>query len=151
MVASAMEVGGVAGAVGRDLPARYGVGIVVPDFILPTSEARAVLPDFYSREDTVFNVQRSALLIGALTTGATSAFPAALEDRLHQPYRAALVPGLDEIVRLRAPGLLGCGLSAAGPSALAFYEKCCEQECALGRQIFAFHGPQSGVLWGQIS
>jgi len=58
--------------------------------------------------EAVFNVQRSALLIGALTTGTTTAFPAALEDRLHQPYRAALVPGLDEIVRLRAPVQVRC-------------------------------------------
>jgi homoserine kinase len=151
IVASAMESGGVARAVRLQLPARYGVGIVVPDFILPTSVARAVLPDFYSRADTVFNVQRSALLIGALTTGTTSAFPAALEDRLHQPYRAALVPGLDEMVRLRAPGLLGCVLSGAGPSVLVFYEKGCEQVCDLVRQIFAFHGHQSDVLWAHIA
>jgi len=151
IVASAMETGGVARAVRLELPARYGVGIVVPDFILPTSEARAVLPDSYSRQDTVFNVQRSALLIGALTTGTTSAFPAAREDRLHQPYRAALVPGLDEIVRLRAPGLLGCVLSGAGPSVLVFYEKGCEQVCDLVRQIFAFHGHKSDVLWAHIA
>ena len=123
IVASAMEPGGVARAVRLELPERYGIGIVAPDFVLPTSEARAVLPTCYSREDVVFNVQRSALLIGALTTGTTHAFPAALEDRLHQPYRAALVPGLDEIVRLRAPGLLGCVLSGAGPSVLGSTRK----------------------------
>ncbi len=151
IVASAMDSGGVARAVRLELPARYGVGVVVPDFILPTSEARAVLPATYSRADTVFNVQRSALLIGALTTGTTSAFPAALEDRLHQPYRAKLVPGLDEMVRLRAPGLLGCVLSGAGPSVLVFYEKGCEQVCDLVRQIFAFHGHQSDILWAHIA
>ncbi len=151
IVASALDSGGVARAVRLELPARYGVCIVVPDFILPTSEARAVLPASYSREDTVFNVQRSALLIAALTTGTTSAFPAALEDRLHQPYRAALVPGLDEIVRLRAPGLLGCVLSGAGPSVLVFYEKGCEQVCDLVRQIFAYHGHQSVFLWAHIA
>jgi homoserine kinase len=151
IVASAMDSGGVARAVRLELPSRYGVGVVVPDFILPTSEARAVLPDSYSRADTVFNVQRSALLIGALTTGTTSAFPAALEDRLHQPYRAKLVPGLDEMVRLRAPGLLGCVLSGAGPSVLVFYEKGCEQVCDLVRQIFAFHGHQSDILWAHIA
>ncbi|MGA2599332.1 MAG: homoserine kinase [Bryobacteraceae bacterium] len=151
IVASAMDSGGVARAVRLELPSRYGVGVVVPDFILPTSEARAVLPDSYSRADTVFNVQRSALLIAALTTGTTNAFPAALEDRLHQPYRAKLVPGLDEMVRLRAPGLLGCVLSGAGPSVLVFYEKGCEQVCDLVRQIFAFHGHQSDILWAHIA
>jgi homoserine kinase len=151
IVATAMERGGSARAVRLDLTARYGVAVVVPDFILPTSEARAVLPECYSREDTIFNVQRSALLIAALATGTTSAFPAALEDRLHQPYRYALVPGLDEMVKLRAPGLLGCALSGAGPSVLVFYEKGYEQACDLVRQIFAIRGHQSEILWPEIA
>ena len=82
-----------------------------------------MLPASYSREDAVFNVQRAALLIAALAAGATWAFPAALDDRFHQPYRVPLVPGLDEILKLRAPGLLGCVLSGAGPSILVFYER----------------------------
>ena len=143
--------GGTARAVRLELPARYGVAVVVPDFILPTSEARAVLPDGYSREDADLNVQRSALLIAALATGTTAAFPAALEDRLHQPYRAKLVPGLDEIVRLRAPGLLGCALSGAGPSVLVFYEKGYEPVTALVKQIFAIRGHQSEVHWPDIA
>ncbi len=151
IVASAMEPGGVARAVRLELPARYGVGVVVPDFILPTSEARAVLPSTYSREDTIFNVQRSALLIAALATGTTSAFPAALQDRLHQPYRVSLVPGLDEITRLRAPGLLGCVLSGAGSSVLVFYEKGYESVCDLVRQIFAARGHESEILWAHIA
>ena len=151
IVATAMERGGTARAVRLELPARYGVAVVVPDFILPTSEARAVLPDSYSREDAVFNVQRSALLIAALATGTTSAFPAALEDRLHQPYRAKLVPGLEEMVRLRAPGLLGCALSGAGPSVLVFYEKGYESVTGLVGQIFKLRGHESEVLWPDIA
>ena len=151
IVASAIDSGGVARAVRLELPERYGVAIVVPDFDLPTVEARAVLPSAYTKEDTIFNVQRSALLIAALTTGTTSAFPAALEDRLHQPYRARLVPGLDEITRLRAPGLLGCALSGAGPSILVFYERGYESVCDLVRQIFAIHGHDSQVLTAQIT
>src|SRR5579872_2017240 len=115
IVASAIDAGGVARAVRIDSPAAFEVAVVVPDFVLPTSKARSVLPDCYSREDTLFNVQRSTLLIAALATGTTTAFPAALEDRLHQPYRYALVPGLGDILKLRAPGLLGCALSGAGP------------------------------------
>ena len=94
IVASAIDSGGVARAVRIDLPSRMGLGVVVPDFVLLTAEARAVLPARYSKEDAVFNVQRAALLIAALATGNTSAFPAALEDRFHQPYRMPLVPGL---------------------------------------------------------
>ncbi len=151
IVASAIDAGGVARAVRLELPASYGLAVVVPDFDLPTTEARAVLPESYSKEDTVFNVQRSALLIAALATGTTSAFPAAFEDRLHQPYRYPLVPGLEEIVKLRAPGLLGCALSGAGPSILVFYEKAHAEVCELVRQIFALHGHQSETLWVRIA
>jgi len=151
IVASAIDSGGVARAVRIELPERYGVAVVVPDFILPTSDARAVLPNSYSRADTIFNVQRSALLIAALATGTTSAFPAALEDRLHHPYRAPLVPGLEDILKLRAPGLLGCALSGAGPSVLVFYERDCAQVCDLVSQIFKLHGHSSEILWAQIA
>lgn len=151
IVASAIDEGGLARAVRLELPARYGVAVVVPDFLLPTSAARAALPEHYSRPDAIFNVQRSALLIAALATGTTSAFPAAFEDRLHQPYRYALVPGLEEIVKLRAPGLLGCVLSGAGPSILVFYEKGYAQVCDLVRQIFALHGHKSETLWVEIA
>jgi len=123
----------------------------VPDFNLPTMEARKVLPASYPREDAIFNVQRSALLVAALATGTTSAFPIAFEDRFHQPYRYALVPGLEEMVKLRAPGLLGCALSGAGPSILVFYEKGSEQVCDLVRQIFAMRGHKSETLWVQIA
>ena len=151
IVASALDSGGVARAVRLELPPAYDLAVVVPDFVLPTVEARAVLPDGYSRQDAVFNVQRSALLIAALATGTTGAFPAALEDRLHQPYRYPLVPGLEEIVNLRAPGLLGCALSGAGSSVLVFYEKGYAQVCELVRQIFALHGRKSETLWVKIA
>jgi homoserine kinase len=146
IVASATDVGGAVRAVRVELPSSYGVAVVVPDFVLPTSESRHVLPASYSKADAVFNVQRSALLIAALATGATSAFPAALEDRMHQPYRYPLVPGLEEMIKLRAPGLLGCALSGAGPSILVFYERGSEQVCDLVRQIFKLHGHNSETL-----
>ncbi len=151
IVASALDSNGQTRAVRLELPTRYGIAVVVPDFQLPTTEARSVLPASYSKQDVVFNVQRAALLVAALCTGTTSAFPAALEDRLHQPYRAKLVPGLEEVLRLRAPGLLGCTLSGAGPSILVFYERGCEQVCDLVRQIFAMRGRQSEVLWTRIA
>jgi homoserine kinase len=99
----------------------------------------------------VFNVQRAALLIAALAAGATAAFPAALEDRFHQPYRAPLVPGLADILKLRAPGLLGCALSGAGPSILVFYERGYEAVCDLVRQIFQLHGHSAEVLLTHIA
>jgi homoserine kinase len=151
IVASAIDSGGVTRSIRLDLPTRFGIAVVVPDFDLPTSLARSVLPDSYSRQDAVFNVQRASLLIAALATGSTWAFPAALEDRFHQPYRAPLVPGLNEILKLRAPGLLGCVLSGAGPSILVFYEQGYDAVCDLVRQIFRLHGHESETLFANIA
>jgi homoserine kinase len=150
VVASAIDAGGAARAVRIDLPERFQVAVVVPDFVLPTHESRKALPEAYGKSDVVFNVQRSALLIAALASGNVSAFPTALEDRLHQPYRAKLVPGLDEILRLRAPGLLGCTLSGAGPSVLVFHEKGHDDVCELVRQIFGLNGRGSEVLAARV-
>jgi len=150
IVASALDGDGIARAVRMEIDAHYGVAVVVPDFLLPTVEARRVLPASYSRADAVFNVQRSALLIAALTSGSTSAFPEAFEDRLHQPYRFPLAPGLEEATKLRAPGLLGCALSGAGPSILVFYERSHEDVCELVRAAFLKHGHASEVVWAEI-
>lgn len=151
LTASAIDTDGVARAVRLDLHPSYNVAVVVPDFLLPTSESRRVLPESYSRGDTIFNVQRSALLIVALATGATDVFPEALEDKLHQPYRYSLVPGLKEITRLRARGLLGCALSGAGPSILVFHERGHESVCGLVQAAFARHGHNSEVACAGVS
>lgn len=151
IVASAIDDGGAVRAVRLELPAGFGIALVVPDFVLPTAEARAVLPSCYSKEDAVFNVQRAALLIAALATGSTAAFPTALADRFHQPYRVPLVPGLGDILKLRAPGLLGCALSGAGPSILVFYERGYDAVCDLVRQIFQLHGHAAEVLLTHIA
>ena len=140
IVASAIDSDGMARAVRLEIPETFGAAVVVPDFVLPTREARAALPTEYSKADCIFNVQRSALLVAALATGNVSAFPAALEDRMHQPYRTKLVPGLAKMLQLRAPGLLGCALSGAGPSILVFFERGSEGVCELVREIFVQHG-----------
>lgn len=93
--------------------------IVIPEFEVSTEKARAVLPKTYSRQDAVYNIQRSALIIGALTTGNWPLLREAMNDRIHQPYRASLIPGFDEILALRTPGMYGVALSGAGPTMFA--------------------------------
>ncbi len=146
IVASASDASGRSHAVRLDLPNHFEVAVVVPDFFLPTKEARAALPATYSRADAVFNIQRAALLIAALATGTAHAFPTALEDRIHQPYRAKLVPGLEEILLLQAPGLLGCCLSGAGPSILVFFVKGHAEVAELVKGIFESHGHAAEIL-----
>jgi homoserine kinase len=93
--------------------------VVIPEFEISTEKARAVLPQTYSRRDAVYNIQRSALIVGALTTGNWPLLREAMTDRIHQPYRASLIPGFEEILALRTPGLYGLALSGAGPAIFA--------------------------------
>ena len=93
--------------------------VLTPHLALSTSTSREVLPEYVSREDAVFNLQRVALLLEALHAGDFSLLREALRDRLHQPFRQKLVPGLEQILALEHPDLLGVCLSGAGPSIVA--------------------------------
>jgi homoserine kinase len=95
--------------------------LAVPEQSLATEEARRVLPAQYSRADVVTNVQNSMLLLAAFTEGRPELLSAALDDRIHQPYRAALCPLLPCLQELKSKdGILGAALSGAGPSVLMF-------------------------------
>ncbi len=97
--------------------------LAVPAQALSTEEARRVLPVRYSRADAVTNVQNSMLLLAAFQQGRPDLLPAALEDRIHQPYRAALCPLLPCLQELKGTaGILGVALSGAGPSVLMFLD-----------------------------
>ncbi|KAF6766457.1 homoserine kinase [Ephemerocybe angulata] len=98
---------------------------IIPRFELSTAKAREVLPTEYSRKDLVFNLQRLAVLTTALgqTPPDAGLIYEAMKDRVHQPYRKQLIPGLPEVTSTITPathpGLLGICLSGAGPTILA--------------------------------
>ena len=96
--------------------------LAVPQESLPTEQARRVLPAQYSRADAVTNIQNSMLLLSAFALGRPELLSAALEDRLHQPYRAPLCPLLPALQNLKDKGILGVALSGAGPSVLIFLD-----------------------------
>ena len=73
-------------------PAGLAFVLVVPDHELGTTESRKLLRPDVPRADAVYSLQRTALLVHALATGDLDALPRALDDRLHQPDRAALTP-----------------------------------------------------------
>jgi homoserine kinase len=86
---------------------------------LATKKARALLPESYSRADAVFNVQRVALLTSAFAQGRLDLLRLAMQDRMHQPYREAACPLLEELLPLaQEPEIAGLALSGAGPSVL---------------------------------
>ena len=88
---------------------------------LATKKARALLPDTYSKADAVFNVQRASLLTAAFAQNRLDLLRTAMQDRIHQPYRAEACPLLQQLLPLAAePELAGIALSGAGPSVLIF-------------------------------
>ena len=128
------------------VPARLRAVIAIPEIELPTEEARAILPQTYRKEDVVYNVQRSSLLAAALASGDLSVLRIAMGDRLHQPYRAAAVPGLTDALMLDIPGLLGVALSGAGPSVIGFVESNADAVAREFQAIFTRHKVKSTAL-----
>lgn len=120
--------------------------VVSPRSQLSTLTARAQLPRSVSRADAVHNVQRASLFASALQNHRYELLWEAMRDRLHQPARESLVPGLREALSLpRKPGLLGIALSGAGPSILALVN---DQPKEIGKQLaecFQRHKIQSTV------
>jgi len=112
--------------------------LAIPDQPLSTEEARRVLPAQYSRADAVVNIQNSMLLLAAFTQGRTDFLAAALDDRIHQPYRAPLCPLLPCLQELKGrEGILGAALSGAGPSVLVFLHP--EARVRAARQLVDAH------------
>jgi homoserine kinase len=94
--------------------------VAIPNFELSTAAARQVLPPHYSRADAIFNTAHLGLLLRALETGQGDWLRVALGDRIHQPYRQALIPGYDAVAEAAiAAGAHGLVISGAGPTLLA--------------------------------
>ena len=114
-------------AVKRHWPEEIKLVVCIPEIELETAKMRAVLPRMVTRHDAIYNLQRGALLQAAISEKQYSLLNEALRDRLHQPYRSPLAPGLSEVLRLNDeidtyPGLLGVAISGAGSSLIAFTE-----------------------------
>ena len=101
-------------------PQEWKLTVCIPDYELATQISRSVLPETVPLEDAAFNARRCAMFIEALHTKDTELMKLALKDKLHQPHRTRLVPGLDEIIEnlSQVDNVLGAVLSGAGPSML---------------------------------
>ena len=120
MTASCQLPDGSTSAVPMHWPSTLHLIVATPEIDLSTTAARSVLPEKISRHDAVFNLQRMAHLLHALQTEDFSLLHEALSDRLHQPHRQRLIPGLEQALLLDHPDLLGVCLSGAGPSVVGF-------------------------------
>ena len=70
--------------------------VATPSTTLQTAKARAVLPDAVPMPDAVFNLQRALSLVHALQSGAYDRLRESVQDRWHQPARAARLYAPDQ-------------------------------------------------------
>ena len=145
-VASCVRADGTALRAKFDWPAQIRIVVVSPHSRLPTHVARAALPRTVTRVDAVYNLQRSALFTAAIAQQRYDLVWEAMRDRLHQPHRESLVPGLAEALALpRMPGLLGIALSGAGPSIVALADDNDEEIGARIASCFKAHDIDSTI------
>jgi homoserine kinase len=105
-------------------PENLRMVLMVPDFMLGTREAREVLPKSVELKDAVFNVSRAALMVAALMTHSLDHLKYAAQDRLHQPYREKLIPGMKEVFEESyKAGARGVFLSGAGSTLIAMVDR----------------------------
>lgn len=130
------------------VPHELEILAVIPLQELSTAKARSVLPPQYERRDVVFNISHSSLLVAALAQGRLDLIGQAMKDRVHQPYRASLIPGMQELLDGACEhGALGAALSGAGPTMV-----CLVSGDSAKRQLVSFvqgvmekHGQQTDI------
>jgi homoserine kinase len=98
--------------------------VCTPGFELLTERSRNILPAKYERKDVVFNLARISLLTKAFCDNDFKLLKEAMQDKLHQPYRAKLIPVMNELISVAEEnGAYGACLSGSGPSMIAFCNK----------------------------
>jgi homoserine kinase len=132
-VVSCVKPDGRVLVVTRPWPTDLKVVVVSPEALLQTAKTRSALPATIDRGDAIHNLQRVALFGSAVETRRYDLLWEAMQDRMHQPYRQSLVPGLTEALATpRQPGLLGIALSGSGPSVMALAS---DHEAEIGEAI----------------
>ncbi len=129
----------------------FQVTVVLPEFHLPTSAARRLLPQQVSLSQAVHNMARALFVAQAFAEGDLALLRQAMQDELHQPYRLPLIPGAQEA--LAAAQSLGAAvaLSGAGPSLIAFSLPGMPQVAPIMQEAFARAGLKSRAFALQIA
>ena len=103
-----------------DVPSELHAVLFIPEYRIVTADARAVLPEKLSRDDAVYNMGRTALLVAGMATGHPEYLGVGTQDRMHQPYRQALFPAMKLLFKsAEDAGALGVFLSGSGSTVLA--------------------------------
>jgi len=130
-------------------PAGLSTVVAIPDYELSTQKSRSVLPKTVPLSDAVYNISRVSLLVWALINSDMELMGKVMDDKLHQPYRMPLIPGMDKVAQAaKDVGAYSVALSGAGPTVIAF----CTRDNAdkIGeamKSTFMEHGVQCAIKY----
>ncbi len=107
-----------------NVPENLRFAVMIPDFVLSTQEARKAIPDTFTKADCVFNISRAAMLMATMNNGEIDKLRVATGDKIHQPYRSKLIPGIEGIFeKAKELGSKAETISGAGSTLLAVIDK----------------------------
>lgn len=107
-----------------NVPDSLRFALMIPDFVLSTQEARRAIPDSFSKADCIFNISRAAMLMATMNNGEIDKLRVATGDKVHQPYRSKLIPGIEGIfAKAKELGAKTETISGAGSTLMAVIEK----------------------------
>lgn len=130
-----------------EAPKKIKAVVAIPEFNLATKTSREALPQQVSFQDAAFNLGRVALLVAALKEGDMGLLSIAMEDRLHQPYRSSLIPGMKKVMAAaKLAGARGVSLSGAGPTMVALTDENHEHVARVMKDTFRQNGVMAKAL-----
>ena len=130
-----------------DFPASLKVVLVIPEVHVPTRRARNVLPRAIPISDAVFNLSRLGVVLSSLALKKWENLLFATEDKLHQPYREPLIPGMKQVFEAaKGAGARAVFLSGAGSGIAALVDKDEETVAEAMREAFVSKGLRSRIM-----
>lgn len=121
--------------------------VIAPNFKIDTKDSRAVLPHKIPFSDAVSNISKATMLVTSLATGNYKNLGIAMDDRLHQPYRKVLIPGMERVFKAaKLAGALGVSISGSGSSIVALANKNFKKIGASMRDAFHRYNIESNIM-----
>ncbi|MEZ4553524.1 MAG: homoserine kinase [Dehalococcoidia bacterium] len=131
---------------GIEPPRDLCLALLIPEFSMPTEESRTRLPQSLTRNQSVHNIGRAALLVAALSQGRYDLLNTATEDLLHQPARATIFTPMYPIFQAaRDAGAHGVYLSGGGSTIAAFATTGAEDIAGAMREAAAARGIEAAT------
>jgi homoserine kinase len=117
-------------AIRLPVPEGWSVALITPRVRIETKQARAILPQQWSRESWIQQMANTAALVAAFASGDGLLARRALDDRYAEPRRAPMIPRFPEVKQAALDaGAFGCSISGSGPTIFAIVDTSTSMHC----------------------